>query len=53
MTRLRSEFDPPVHVFTFKAHVIVYEVDAAGGVTILRLRHGHEDWSVQAGDIAD
>lgn len=53
MTRLRLEYDPPVHVFTFKAHVVVYEVEASGDVTILRVRHGHEDWTGQAGDTAD
>lgn len=43
MSRLRLEFDPPLRVFNFKAHVILYDV-IEDGVRILRIRHGHEDW---------
>ncbi len=44
MARLRLEFDPPLRVFNFEAHVILYEVDHEVA-RILRVRHGHEDWS--------
>lgn len=44
-TRLRTEYEPPVHIFTFKAHVIVYETEVGGDIVILRVRHAHEDWS--------
>jgi toxin ParE1/3/4 len=43
LARLRSEFDPPVRAYSYGSHVIVYE-ESAAGVTILRIRHGHEDW---------
>ena len=41
--RLRTEFNPPLRVAAYKAHVVIYEVDD-DGVTILRVRHGREDW---------
>lgn len=44
-TRLRTEYEPPVRIFTLKAHVIVYEIEVGGGVVILRVRHAHEDWA--------
>jgi len=43
LSRLRVEFDPPVHAVRHKAHVVIYDVDAQG-VTILCVRHGREDW---------
>lgn len=43
MARLRSELSPPVRVFAFKAHVVIYE-EVPDGVVILSVRHGHEDW---------
>ncbi len=50
MARLRLEFDPPLRAFSFKAHVIIYDV-IEDGVMIIRVRHGHEDWySDPAGD---
>lgn len=42
--RLRDEVDPPVRAYPYKAHLIVYMLDADEVVTILRIRHGHEDW---------
>lgn len=41
--RMREELDPPVRAHPFKAHVIVYD-ETEGGVLILRVRHGREDW---------
>lgn len=43
MARVRSEITPPVRAVPFKAHVVIYE-DAPGGIVILSVRHGHEDW---------
>lgn len=42
--RLRAEIHPPVRAYRFKAHLIVYEIDASDCVVILRIRHGREDW---------
>jgi toxin ParE1/3/4 len=44
MARLREEITGQVRALPHKAHAIVYEVDAAGDVVILRIRHSHEDW---------
>ncbi len=41
--RLRTEYEPAVRIFPFNAHVVVYE-EADGGVLIVRVRHGREDW---------
>ena len=49
MARLRLEYDPPMRVFAFKAHVIVYHQEQ-DGVLIQRVRHGHEDWQGATGD---
>ena len=42
--RLRHEIDPPVRAHRYKAHLIVYEIEADDRVLILRVRHGREDW---------
>ena len=49
LTRLRTEFNPPVRALSYVSHVIFYE-EEPGGVVILRLRHGHEDWQGHLGD---
>ena len=49
--RERREFEPPVRIHRYRAHVIVYAVDDEG-VLIIRVRHGHEDWvSSPLGDV--
>jgi toxin ParE1/3/4 len=48
MARLRLEYDPPMRVFAFKAHVIIYDQEQ-DGVLIQRVRHGHEDWQGATG----
>ena len=45
MARARDEVSPPVRIFPFKAHLIVYLVDENDDVLIVRLRHVHENWS--------
>ena len=41
--RERIEIRPPVRVFRYKAHLVIYRL-VADDVLILRLRHGREDW---------
>lgn len=41
----RSDIKPPVRVHSYKAHIIVYMLDGHD-VRVLRVRHAHEDWSV-------
>lgn len=45
MARERSEISPPVRIHPYKAHLIVYVIDANDDVLIIRIRHGHEDWA--------
>lgn len=44
MARERPELSPPLRIHRFRAHLVVYSVDAADEVLIVRVRHGHEDW---------
>lgn len=37
------EYSPVVRVHPYRAHVIVYQIEN-GGIVIVRVRHGHEDW---------
>lgn len=39
-----AEFQPPMRVYSHRSHLILYLVDE-GQLTILRIRHGREDWS--------
>lgn len=39
----RLEFTPPIRVKPYKAHLILYRVEAET-VFVLRVRHGREDW---------
>lgn len=41
---VRNELDRPVRVRPFGSHVILYEIREEVAL-ILRIRHGHEDWS--------
>ncbi len=41
--RLRRETGPPVRAWRYKAHLILYIVNA-DGVLVVRVRHGREDW---------
>jgi len=49
MTRERYELSPPMRIHPFKAHLVVYRIEGDGGILIVRVRHGHEDWSSEAG----
>jgi toxin ParE1/3/4 len=43
IARERSELRPPVRVYRYGAHVLIY-VDAGDHIDIIRVRHGSEDW---------
>ncbi len=51
--RLRTELEPPTRAYPYKSHLILYDIDAMGGVLVVRIRHGHEDWAGQAGDSSE
>lgn len=42
--RERSELKPPVRVYRYKAHLILYVLGPDDHVVIVRIRHGREDW---------
>ena len=43
IARERFELTPPMRIHPFKAHLVVYRIEA--DVFIVRVRHGHEDWA--------
>ncbi|MFN3364093.1 MAG: type II toxin-antitoxin system RelE/ParE family toxin [Allorhizobium sp.] len=44
MARQRTELSPPVRVQRYRAHLVIYLTEDGGGVLIVRVRHGREDW---------
>ena len=42
--RERTEITPPVRVYPFGSHLIVYSHTASEEILIIRIRHGLEDW---------
>jgi len=44
MARAREEISPPVRAHPFKAHLIIYQIEADGTVFVIRVRHAFEDW---------
>ena len=44
MARERLEITPPVRVYPYGAHLVIYTVNEDDDVYVLRVRHGHEDW---------
>jgi toxin ParE1/3/4 len=40
----RWEISPPVRVYPYGSHLIIYLVEENRDVLIVRVRHGHEDW---------
>jgi toxin ParE1/3/4 len=46
--RLRHELKPPLRAFRFQSHLIFYDEQPGGGILIVRVRHGREDWLVDA-----
>lgn len=51
--RLRTELQPPIRAYPYKSHLILYDIGATGDVLVVRIRHGHEDWTGQGGDSSD
>jgi toxin ParE1/3/4 len=45
IARERNEIEPPVRIYPFKAHLVVYRVEDDKKVFVMRIRHGHEDWA--------
>ncbi|MCQ8874822.1 type II toxin-antitoxin system RelE/ParE family toxin [Mesorhizobium sp. LMG17149] len=45
IARERLELAPPMRIHPFKAHLVVYRIEADDDVFIVRIRHGHEDWA--------
>lgn len=48
MARERHELTPPIRVHGFKAHLVLYVIEEDGGILIVRVRHGHEDWAAES-----
>ena len=48
MARERHELTPPIRVHAFKAHLVLYVIEEEGGVLVVRVRHGHEDWAAES-----
>jgi toxin ParE1/3/4 len=44
LARERREISPPVRIHPCGSHIIVYVVDHAGHVLIVRVRHYKENW---------
>lgn len=34
-----------MRIHPFKAHLVVYRIEEDGDILIVRVRHGHEDWT--------
>lgn len=47
--RERPELTPPVRIYPIESHIVLYAVDARGDIFIIRVRHGHEDWTKSPG----
>ena len=43
--RERVEITPAVRIHPIESHIVIYTVDEAGDIFIVRLRHGPEDWA--------
>lgn len=48
IARERFEIKPPVRIHPFKAHLIVYRITENDTVFVIRIRHGHEDWTTDS-----
>lgn len=44
IARAREELSPPARVHPCGSHIIVYIAEEGGGILVLRVRHGREDW---------
>ena len=41
---MRAEITPPVRIHRHRSHIIVYRIEAPY-LAVIRIRHGHEDWT--------
>ena len=48
MARERTEFDPPVRVHPFRAHLVIYRAEA-DHVAVIRVVHARRDWAALLG----
>ncbi|MEL4377574.1 type II toxin-antitoxin system RelE/ParE family toxin [Brucella cytisi] len=44
MARAPEEIAPSVRMLSFKAHLIIYQIEADGTVFVIQVRHAFEDW---------
>ena len=49
MARLRPEFRPPVRLFPYRQHLVVFMAEA-GALEVIRVLHARTDWSVLLDD---
>ncbi|HRP10080.1 MAG TPA: type II toxin-antitoxin system RelE/ParE family toxin [Terricaulis sp.] len=52
IARERTEYDPPVRIYRYKAHIIIYH-DLGERISIVRIRHGAEDWMNDPAETGD
>ena len=43
MARLRDEFDPPVRLHSYRAHIVAY-VEDREDILVVRVLHGRQKW---------
>ena len=43
--RERDEISPPVRIYPFGSHLVVYTIQSNGDILVLRIRHAREDWA--------
>ena len=44
LAQQRFEINPPVRIYPFQSHLIVYLVDGSNNILVVRIRHQKEDW---------
>ena len=44
LAQQRFEISPPVRIYPFQSHLIVYLVDGSNNILVVRVRHQKEDW---------
>lgn len=45
IARLRAEFAPPVRIYPYREHLVIYLVDD-DGLDVLRVVHRRQDWTI-------
>ena len=43
--RERDEIQPPVRIYPFGSHLVVYTIQSDDTILVLRIRHCREDWA--------